>query len=195
MAERTNIKIGLSYLIFFPVFFVLGLLWHEIIGHGLVGTLAGGQITIIEVLGVNLWPEVHWVGWMGAFAGCEVEFIPTAFGKYLSSLAGSLSTCCVAVLAVILLWIRRWGNLSQIILVCLSLWSFDLLLYILPCWGIPHYIFCGPVRSEPYNAAIKLGIPGPLFQIFAMGTSVGILIGLVICLVRNHKRQRRKIMD
>jgi hypothetical protein len=172
--------------------FVVGTLWHEVIGHGLVGTIAGGRITHVKILGLELWPGVHWFGWDGKYGQCHVEGISTAAGEEIMSLAGSLSTWCVAVAATMLLWARRWRRPWRTILTYLSLWWIDLLTYTLPTWGLRRSILWGGRYSEPYEAAVNLGIPGPAFQAFVIGTSVMLAAALIVRLVRDARGSDRK---
>lgn len=180
MGKSNAIKFCLAYMVILPVAFVCGGLCHEVIGHGLVGVLAGGRIRMIEILGVQIWPQIHWVGLQGNLGGCDFfGRIPTTFGSHICSLGGSISTWCVSVLAFVLLWSKQWTGLGRAILVCLSLWCLDLFMYTLPCLGMHHYIFCGSTYPEPYAAAMKLGIPSFLFQLFALMMPFCLLVGLV----------------
>ena len=192
MGEGTKIKLALTYLVCFAICFVLSILWHELIGHGLVGILAGGHITELDLFGFSVLPEF---GWSGMPASIHIEDIATPTLHELTVLAGPLSTWCIAVLAVILLWVRRWKGLGKVILVCLSLWWYDLLKETPRAWGIPTFIFFYSRPPVHYDSAIWLGIPGSLFHIFTIGTSVCLLTGLVICLIRDHKRQSQKIIN
>ena len=87
-----------------------GTIWHEVIGHGLVGVLAGGRISYVKIFALELWPAVRWTGFEMAYGQCQVDGISTVRGEAVHSLAGSMSTWCVAVVATILLWVRRWGE-------------------------------------------------------------------------------------
>jgi hypothetical protein len=192
MGKRTKIKLALTYLVCLAICFVLHILWHELVGHGLVGILAGGHITDLNLFGFRVLPEF---GWSGIPGGIHIEDVATPTLHELTVLTGPLSTWCVAVLAIILLRMRRWKGLSRVILVCLSLWWYDLLSETLLAWGIPKYIFFYSRPPVHYDSAIWLGIPGPLFHIFSIGTSICLLAGLVICFIRDHKRQRQKITN
>jgi hypothetical protein len=105
-------------------------------------------------------------------------------------LAGSMSTWCVAVLAVSLLWLRRWRGATRWILIGLSLWWIDLMTYLLPTWGIRRSILWGGRDSEPYQAATALGIPGPVVQAFGVVTSLMLAAALVTRLVRDQRARR-----
>jgi hypothetical protein len=54
----------------------------------------------------------------------------------------------------------------------------DLLLYTLPSLGIPRYFFWGHLYSEPFEAAVTLGVPGPVFQGFVMVTSAFLILAI-----------------
>ncbi len=178
----------LTYVVLLGLSLAVGTLWHELVGHGLTGVAAGGRIVRLHVLGVDLWPQLRWDGWSGGYGSIRVTGIPTQTGKKVYRLAGSLSTWCVSVVAVSLLWLRSWRGLPRAVMVCLSLWWIDLLSYTLPSWGLRRSILWGGVYSEPYEAANALGIPGPLFQAFAVGTSTLLLAALILRLVRDRAR-------
>jgi hypothetical protein len=188
MDESSKIKLVLTYFICLAICFLLHVMWHELIGHGLVGVLSGGHVTQVDLFGIRLLPEL---GLSGIPAAINIEDIRTPALHELTVLSGPLSTWCIAVLAVILLWVRRRRGLVKVVLVCLSLWWYDLLSETLLVWGVPKYLFWSRPPGH-YDSAIWLGIPGPLFHIFSTGTSVCLLAGLVICLIRDHKRQNEK---
>ncbi|HVP12294.1 MAG TPA: hypothetical protein VMV94_14040 [Phycisphaerae bacterium] len=181
-AARFFISVGLLL-----ATFVVGTLWHELVGHGLVGTLAGGRITHVRILGLDLWPEVRWCGLEMAYGRCQVDDIPTSTGEKICSLGGSLSTWCVAVAATILLWVRRWRRPWRTMLIYLSIWWIDLLTYILPTWGLRRSILWGGTYSEPYEAAVSLGIPGAAVQVFVFGSSFLLAAALIVCLARDRR--------
>lgn len=183
---RFFLRLGLLLLTF-----AVGTFWHEVVGHGLVGVLAGGQITHVMVLGVDLWPDFRWFGWDGRYGLCHVDGIPTFTGILICSLAGSMSTWCVAVVATILLWVRRWPRRWRIMLIYLSIWWIDLCTYTLPTWGLRRSILWGGTYSEPYEAAVYLGIPGPMFQAFVFGSSLLLAAALIVRLVRDARGARR----
>jgi hypothetical protein len=167
----------------------IGTLWHELVGHGLTSVLLGGRIIYLEVLGVCLYPDLGWAGWQDRFGACGLSGLETATAVNLVSLAGSMSTWVVAVLATILLWLRRWPRWADAVLVGLSLWWFDLLTYTLPSWGVRRYVVWGTLRPEPYTAAVGLGIPGWAWQAFAVLTSAGLLAGVVIRIAGGTRRR------
>ena len=86
MFKRFIGHLGLLFLTF-----AVGTLWHEVVGHGLVGVIAGGQLTYVKVLGLELWPAVRWSGLETVYGLCNVEGIPTSTGQQIHSLAGSMS--------------------------------------------------------------------------------------------------------
>lgn len=185
-----KVRVAITYLVLLAICIPVGTLWHEVIGHGAVGMLMGGRITYVEVLGVAIWPQLRWRGCPDGFGRCSVAGIPTKTRWHLHCLAGSLSTWCVSAIAGALLWVRRWRGLARVIMVCLSLWWFDVLTYTLPSWGLRRFIFWYRVPAEPYNAAVALGIPGPLFQAFAVGTSVCLVGALAARLVLDRRALR-----
>lgn len=158
-----------------PLSLPFGTLCHEVIGHGLTGILCGGQVTGFEILGFRIWPHFEYLGWDGGYGFAYVDNIPTERGEQWMHLGGSLSTWLVSVAAVGLLWIRRWGRVSSLLLACLGFWWIDLFTYTLPTWGLRRSIFWGGTHSEPYEAAIALGVPGPLFQMLVV-FSCGLLL-------------------
>ncbi len=179
------IKIATRVTLLALVFYPLGVAWHEVVGHGLVGMLAGGRISYVVILTVQFWPEIRWVGWTGQYGACGVDDIPTTTGSAFMSLGGAMSTWCVGVIATILLRTRQWGPRLRIVLLVLSLWWIDLLTYTLPSWGLPRSVFWGQAEySEPYEAAVELGVPGPLFQGFVVMSSAMLLSSFFLLLWR-----------
>jgi len=69
---------------------------------------------------------------------------------------------------------RQWAQWVQVVLLSLSLWWVDLLTYTLPSFGLRRYVLFGRRFREPYDAAVALGIPGPLFQAFVIITCAGV---------------------
>jgi hypothetical protein len=99
-------------------------------------------------------------------------------------LGGSASTWLVSVAAIGLLWLRRWRRPGRVhrpgrgwprvVLILLGLWWIDLFTYTLPTWGLRRSIFWGGTKSEPYEAAVALGVPGWLFQTFVIVSSLAL---------------------
>lgn len=151
----------------------IGTVWHEVVGHGLTGVLAGGRITRVEVWGLQVWPTVRWGGFQGHYGECGVEGIPTATGEHLMELAGSMSTWLVALIATVILWMRWPRGWRRAVLIVLSLWWIDLFTYLLPSWGIRRSVLWGQsFYSEPVEAAVGLGIPRAAFQLLAVTSCV-----------------------
>ncbi len=153
---------------------LVGIGWHEFVGHGLVGKLCGGTIEYLDVLGLEIYPQIQWVGWpLGFFFGhCSVAGLSSDTSEHLMSLGGSLSTWCVAAIAtgVMLMWKRvGWSLVAPALL---SLWWIDALSYTLPVWGIRKAILWGSDYPEPYMAAVALGCPGWLYLIVVVASSV-----------------------
>jgi hypothetical protein len=145
-----------------------GTLCHEIIGHGLTGVALGGRITYVEVLGLRLWPEPGLVGWPAAYGYCGVEDLTPGWREAVMGLGGSVSTLLASLVALAALRIRRWSVWPRVILLAIGLWWVDLLTYTLPVWGLRRSIFWGGRISEPYEAAVMLGVPGGLWQVFVV---------------------------
>lgn len=143
---------------------VLGTACHEIVGHGLVGLACGGRINQIIVTGVQLWPRLAWTGPQGAFGWCDVEGVSGPVCSQFWLMTGSLSTLLVAVVAILLLYFRKWSRYAYLILLGCAFWWIDLFTYTLPSFGLRRYVLFGRRIAEPYDAAIALGIPGWLFQ-------------------------------
>ena len=184
-------RFSLKYVLLTILLFPFGVFCHEVIGHGLVAVLCGAKVENVEVLGFRIWPKVEWVGRPRQFGTCRTTDFPNEYGPDLMALAGSMSTWLVSVVAGILLWTRRWGRWSQAILITLSLWWIDLFTYTLPSWGIPRFVFWGRTwGSEPYEAAVGLGIPGRAFHAFVLISSILLLSALLINQIRNSRRGR-----
>lgn len=176
--RRFRPRLLVIYLCLLALCVPAGTFWHEVAGHGLVGMLCGGQITCVEVLGLELYPELDWIGWQGHYGSCGVDGVSSATGESITWLAGSLSTWLVAVVATVLLYLRRWRGLPRAILVCASLWWIDLATYLLPVAGFRRSLFWGGYYSEPYEAAVALGIPGAAFLTAALGSSALLAVAL-----------------
>lgn len=170
----------LGFLLLLIALYPLGVITHELIGHGGVGLLAGGELVHVEILGLVIWPRIDWIGWQGHYGECGITRIADPRARAWMSLGGALSTWLVAVAATGLLFARRWKRPTRWVLACLSLWWIDLFTYTLPSWGIPRSILWGPRSgSEPYEAAMDLGMPGPVFQFLAITTSAALLAALL----------------
>ncbi|MEK6643472.1 MAG: hypothetical protein AABZ08_06140 [Planctomycetota bacterium] len=174
-----------GFLALLVVLYPLGVICHEVIGHGGVGILAGGRVIQVEILGLDIWPHLAWRGWKGHYGECHVDGITDTRSQAWMALGGALSTWLVATTATGLLLARRWRQKTRWVLACLSLWWIDLLTYTLPSWGLPRSILWGQrTFSEPYEAARALGLPGTLFQLLAVTTSAALLAALLFALKR-----------
>ena len=58
----------------------------------------------------------------------------------------------------------------------------------LPTWGLKRSILWGPVYSEPYQAAVGLGINGNAFRAFVLLTCGVMLLSLLLHLHRARRR-------
>ncbi len=171
---------------------IVGTAWHEVVGHGLTGVLCGGRIESVVVLGVRAYPSLRWEGWTGQYGNCGVDGVEGAVCDQLVSLGGSLSTWLVSVVAVALLWVRRWRRWPRTLLAMLGLWWIDMLTYTLPSWGLPRSVLWGQADfSEPYEAAVGLGVPGPVFQTLVVISSVALAAALVGGLRRRGRPSAR----
>ena len=170
------------------VYFGIQIPWHEIVGHGLVGMVCGGQMVRLQVFGLQAYPELKWTGLREGLGFCDVVKIPHQFGPPLTDLAGSGSTFLAALLATWLLIRHQWKGWRFAVTFSVWLWWSDLFYHTLPSFGMTHILGRGPLSSEPYEAALKLGIPGPLFQILVLA-GTGLLIGLVLAQMLKRRKK------
>lgn len=168
---------------------VVGAIWHEAVGHGLTAVALGGRIEAVEILGMQLYPRPHWQGWSQRYGSCEFAGVDGDRARQVVSLAGSMSTWSIAFVAMILLWLRRWGRRSKFMLTGLAVWWIDLFTYTLPSWGLPRSVLWGQSRySEPYEAAVALGLPGPVFQGFVIVSSLILAAALLLRVLQTRTR-------
>ena len=59
---RRLLQAVVSFVVFPALTVPMMVAWHEVAGHALVGLLVGGQVTRLQILGVQLWPELIWTG-------------------------------------------------------------------------------------------------------------------------------------
>lgn len=165
---------------------VLGTLCHEIVGHGLTGILFGGTITDVEILGFRVYPSIQWLGWSGYYGRIFIDNISTERGEHWMQLGGAASTWLVSVIAVCLLWGRQWRGRARRVLAWLGIWWIDIFTYLMPSWGFKRSILWGGVRSEPYEAAVALGVPGWAVQVGIVGSCVllAVALGVRLSLLR-----------
>lgn len=154
---------------------LFGTLWHELVGHGLVGVACGGHIDMVEILGVQVYPAFAVRDRFERYGACDVTGMRTPTGDHLTSLAGAMSTWLASVAAAVVLRLRRWQGTLRWVLIAVSLWWIDLMTYTLPSWGFRRSILWGAVYSEPVEAAAALGIPKWAVQSFAIVTSAALL--------------------
>jgi hypothetical protein len=193
ISARWLFQVVVSCVLIFILAVPMMIAWHEVAGHGLIGLLAGGKVARLQVLGLQLWPELAWTGIGQGFTNlgeCDLRDMPTPTGQRLSDLAGSLSTWCVGFAACVVLWRSHWCGWRRAVLVCLTFWCTDLLSFTLPSLGLRRGIVFGSSFSEPYEAATALGIPGWLFQALAIGTSLMIISATVARLYAQRRSQR-----
>jgi hypothetical protein len=181
---RLAVKVFLVSLAIYP----LGVICHEVIGHGLVGLLFGGRINRVEILGFDVYPSVQWHGWMHRYGECDVVDVKSPSGEHWVSLGGALSTWLVSIVAMVVIWL---GRRQSAILAALSLWWIDMFTYTLPSWGLRRSIFWGQrTFSEPYEGAVSLGMPGWLFQVLVVTTSAMLLAAWVHLMFFGARRTR-----
>lgn len=165
MSERRAKRIWPANLLAALLCLPCGTAFHELVGHGLTGVLAGGRLTFADILFVQVLPRVELHGWRGYYGACEVENIPSVRGQHLMLLGGSLSTLLAATGALALLWMwRPRRGFARAALLAIGIWWVDLLTYTLPTWGLRRSIFWGGRVAEPCDAAVALGMPRHLFQ-------------------------------
>jgi hypothetical protein len=109
----------------------------------------------------------------------------------LTDLAGSMSTFVVAAIAAYVLWKYRLRGLKFAALICLSIWCTDLFTFTLPSFGVRRYIWSGTRYSEPYKAAVALGIPGALFQTLVLVGTFAVLLSTGMSIWRRIKSTRQ----
>lgn len=163
---------------------IVGTAWHEVVGHGLTGVWFGGTITDVEIMGARVYPHFEWRGWSGYYGRIWVDGIDTARGEAWMLLGGAASTWLVSVVAVGLLWMRRWRGWPRRVLAWLGIWWIDLFTYMMPSWGLRRSILWGGTVSEPYEAAVALGAPGWAVQVFVIFSCALLAIALAIRLRR-----------
>lgn len=178
MTLSGRVKQVLPHILLVGFLFVFGILLHEC-GHGVAAVLFGARIVRINVLGLDVWPQLrldlqggYWgrIWWQGTLTPVQRAWV---------GLSGNLATTAASVVALPLLWLpgtskKKAGTdkprplLLRTTLVVLGLFFLDALLHTLPTLGLPMYLFFGkrdPASvSEGYLAAQALGCPGPAFQ-------------------------------
>lgn len=174
------LRVAGSVLLFTVVLFSC-VVWHELLGHALAAELVGGGVDRLVMFGIELFPSPGWVGMRGGFAVIDIVGIEDGtVARSFVTLAGSGSTFLVAVAAVVA--IRRFHprGWTRVVLLAVAWWFLDLLTFTLPSVGLRRGLFFGTTYSEPYEGAVGMGIPGPLFQgaVF-VGTAL-LLAGLYI---------------
>ena len=186
---------ALKHAVVMAVTFALPIPWHEIAGHGFVGVLCGGRVTRFQLFGWQFLPKCKWTGTAEGLGVCDHTGLVTPWCVHLTDLAGSMSTFLVAAMAAYLLWRCRARGVKRTALLCLSVWSTDLMTFTLPSFGLRRYIWSGTRYSEPYSAAIALGIPGPLFQVLVLAGFCAVILLVVFALARSPKPAPRESPD
>jgi hypothetical protein len=153
--------------------------WHELVGHALVAMLCGGNISQLQILGLEFRPRLAWKGLAGNLADCEFSGIPPGAPMEIVLMAGAVSTLVAAAVAVAVLWRWRPAWWARAALTGVGIWALDLATFILPSFGLRRYVWRGTNWSEPYDGAQMAGIPGPLFQAITMAACATVLAGLI----------------
>lgn len=195
MIKNTKTRWALLFLFCLPPCMLLMAVWHEVVGHCLTAILMGGRIILLDLFNVQIWPEFGKPGLPG-----RMDWVGAPGSRDLIVIAGPLSTWSVSVLAVVLLWVKRWKRFMYVILVCLSLWCYDIFTETLSIWGFPRAIWFHNWRpylyrgdgAHHYQSALNLGIPGSLFIIFGIGTTVCIVAALIIRLTMDYKATKKR---
>ena len=91
-----------------------------------------------------------------------------------------MSTWTVSFIAIVVLWCKPWRGWPRTVLIYLGIWWIDLLAYTWTTWGLRHSILWGGTYSEPYEAAINLGIKGWVFQAFVLISCTALAIALAV---------------
>jgi hypothetical protein len=182
---------GLLLIVLLVAALAAGTVVHELIGHGLTTIALGGKVTHVVILGVQFYPSIAFVNWpiVDGYGYIDTEGLAAGPRQHLARLAGSMSTWLVAVMASLLLWTRRrWFGWPKAVLIVLSLFWIDLLTYTLPSWGIPRSILWGQnTVSEPYEAAVALGIDGNAFRVLVFLSCGVMLTALLVHIFRARR--------
>jgi hypothetical protein len=185
------VRRGLLVVVLIIAALTVGTFVHEIIGHGLTAVALGGRITRVVILGMQVYPSPAFVDWpiVSGYGCIDTDGVADGPCKHLVDLAGSMSTWFVAVLANVLLWTRRrWYGWPRAVVIVLSLFWIDLFTYTLPSWGIRRSVLWGPRDvSEPYDAAVALGINGNAFRAFVIITCCAMLLSLILHWLRSRR--------
>lgn len=171
--------------------FWAGVLLHEA-GHVLSALIFGARLTRLNVLGLEFLPSLRWQPMPGYYGYMTYQGDLTPVQDSLVSLAGSLATFSTAVVAQLVLWlIKPRPGAGRLAVLALCFFWLDILTHTLPTLGIPAYLFFGSrtltPAAEAYRSAVALGMPGPLFQVLAVGLSLALL---ALTLFRWHRLAR-----
>jgi len=154
---------------------VVGTAWHEVVGHGLTAVAFGARITYIEVLGLQWYPTLKPADGPSHLGQCGHTEITDPTSNAVIRLAGSLSTWFVGLFSLALLYTRRWRGWSKVLIIALSIWWIDLLANTLASFGIGRWV-PWPQYSEPYEAAMALGMRGSVFQVLVVISSAALAV-------------------
>lgn len=175
---------SLGVVILVAVLFWLGVLLHEA-GHIVSALAFGAHLTGLNVLGLDLVPRLAWNPLPGYYGYTSYQGHIHAEQEEIVRLWGSLSTFSLALIAQAVLWLTRpRRGIVRLTVLTLCFFWVDMLVHTLPTLGIPSYLFFGTrtitSAAEAYLAAVALGLPGWLFQVLAVGLSLGLLLATLI---------------
>jgi hypothetical protein len=157
---------------------------HEL-GHALWGTIVGGKLTYMQVAFLELYPRIA-VTSDFVLGLVRIEGLSGFnFGFFL--LGGAFTTNIVSWLVGLFLLRRKLVGNTRICLRVFGLFGLlDLPLYvILPQLGFRHWFLVGGTQPEPLIGARMMGISDPIFYVFVVLTSVG-LMSLYYQPIRSH---------
>ena len=163
----------LALLLVLPLGFVMGLV-HEL-GHVAWGTVVGGNLTYMQVAFLVLYPRfavtsefVLGLVRVDGLTGMD-------FGVFL--LGGAITTNIVSWLVGLFLLRRQLAVKTRLCCKLFGLFGLlDLPLYVLlPQLGFRHWLVVGVTRPEPLIGARLIGLPDPIFYVFVVFTSLGLV--------------------
>jgi hypothetical protein len=140
---------------------------HEL-GHALWGTVAGGNLTYMQVTFFVLYPKLELASHF-RLGYVNITGL-SSFGHGLFLLGGSLTTNIVAWLIAIILLKKEFSyNKRNFLKMSGIIGLLDLPLYVfLPQIGLSHWIFIGGNTPEPLIGASEMGIPDPVFYLIVL---------------------------
>ncbi|MDO8629407.1 MAG: S41 family peptidase [Phycisphaerales bacterium] len=196
--DKPGVRTGIRLLAYAAIALAVaptGVVWHEIVGHGLASVLCGGRVDRVQCWGLQFVPTLEWSGLGEGLGAADVSGLENSAAEQITQLAGSVSTVLAAAFALLLLRIIRPRGALRLALSCIGLWSLDMLTFTLPSLGFRRYIWFGTTYSEPYEAAVALGIPGPLFQLLAVCGSLLVCAGFFFPLAKKPGERTKPVVE